>query len=75
MCTAVAMKADQQAHLLAGFYKGRIADAMVAAVQSHGGLLTHDDLASHRSLFTRPISTTYRGLRVYEIPPPTQVAA
>ncbi|KAK9787880.1 hypothetical protein WJX73_007818 [Symbiochloris irregularis] len=56
----------------AGFYKGRIADAIVEEVQSRGGLLTHDDLASHRSLFTRPITTSYRGLRVHEIPPPTQ---
>ena len=33
-----------------------------------------EDLAAHRSTFTRPISTTYRGHRIYEIPPPTQVS-
>ena len=32
------------------------------------------DLETHRSTFTRPISATYRGFTVYEIPPPTQVA-
>ena len=60
---------------LAGFYKGRIAEAIISAIRSRGGVMTHEDLTTHRSMFTRPISTTYRGLRVYETPPPTQVSS
>lgn len=30
-----------------GFYKGRIADSIVEAVQSRGGFLSHDDLRHH----------------------------
>ncbi|MHA2021709.1 MAG: gamma-glutamyltransferase family protein, partial [Candidatus Thorarchaeota archaeon] len=51
------------------FYKGDIAEAIVNTVQKHGGFLTVDDMKSHGSLETDPISTDYRGLRVYEHPP------
>ncbi|MBK8031568.1 MAG: gamma-glutamyltransferase [Chloroflexi bacterium] len=53
----------------AAFYTGAIADAIVRTVQEQGGVLTHDDLKNHRSTWDDPISTTYRGVRVYECPP------
>ena len=56
-----------------GFYKGRIAKAIVAALDKEKGVMTADDLAQHRSTVTRPIHTTYRGYTIYEVPPPTQV--
>ena len=65
---------QQSSAAAAGFYKGRIAHAIVAALQGRGSVMELEDLAAHRSTFTRPISTTYRGHRVYEIPPPTQVS-
>jgi gamma-glutamyltranspeptidase/glutathione hydrolase len=43
------------------FYSGDIAEAIVNTVQKHGGFLTMDDMKSHRSLKTDPISTDYRG--------------
>ena len=43
------------------FYKGWIADAIVKAVQSMGGVLTLDDLAQHRYLLVGPISVEYKG--------------
>lgn len=52
-----------------GFYKGRIAQAIVDIVNDNGGQLTLDDLGSHSSTFCDPISTTYEGVRVWEIPP------
>jgi gamma-glutamyltranspeptidase/glutathione hydrolase len=55
-----------------GFYNGRIAEAIVDAVQSIGGVLDKDDLDSHRTEFPTPISIVYKGIRVYETPPPTQ---
>ena len=52
-----------------GFYEGPVADAMVKAVQEAGGVLQMDDLASHRSDWVEPISTTYRGYTCYQHPP------
>ena len=56
-----------------GFYSGPVAAAIAAAVQSRQGVLSEEDLAAHRTAAVAPISTDYRGHRVYEVPPPTQV--
>ena len=53
----------------AAYYQGRIAEAIAAAVQAAGGCLTVEDLAAHTSTWDEPISTTYRGLRIWECPP------
>jgi gamma-glutamyltranspeptidase/glutathione hydrolase len=52
-----------------GFYTGEIAAAIVEVVRAHGGVLSEEDLALHRSSFEEPISSAYRGLRVHECPP------
>ena len=54
------------------FYDGAIAERIVAYSDSLGGTLTREDLRKFESKWTVPISTTYRGWRVYEIPPPGQ---
>ncbi len=51
------------------FYQGEIAEAIALVVQQAGGCLSIDDLAAHTSTWELPISTTYRGLRVWECPP------
>ncbi len=51
------------------FYRGEIGRKIVGAVQKYGGVMTEDDLAAHTSTWDAPISTTYRGLRVWECPP------
>jgi gamma-glutamyltranspeptidase/glutathione hydrolase len=38
-------------------------------VQEAGGAMTVEDLAAHESTWDEPISTTYRGVRVWECPP------
>jgi len=53
----------------AAFYQGEIAAAIVAIVQKAGGCLSAEDLAAHRSTWEQPISTLYRGLRLWECPP------
>lgn len=53
-------------------YEGEIAEAIAAEVQSHGGLLTVDDLASFEPELIDPVSTTYRGTEVFELPPNNQ---
>ncbi len=51
------------------FYAGPIAACIAHTVQSAGGVLSARDLANHHSTWDEPISTTYRGLRVWECPP------
>lgn len=53
----------------AGFYRGPIAEAIVSVIQTAGGCMTTDDLASHNSTWEEPIAVEYRDLRVYECPP------
>jgi gamma-glutamyltranspeptidase / glutathione hydrolase len=54
------------------FYKGPIAEAIVAESKAQGGTMEGADLAEFESEWVEPISTTYRGWTVYEIPPNTQ---
>lgn len=51
------------------FYNGEIARAIADYCKNNGGFITMEDLAAHRSDWVEPISTTYRGYTVYEIPP------
>src|SRR5918998_2784564 len=57
------------------FYKGEIAASIARSTQEAGGYLSEEDLAAHESAFVEPISTDYRGIQVYEIPPPGQGVA
>lgn len=54
------------------FYKGRIAQRLVAFSEKKGGLFTLDDFTRHRSEWVEPVKTTYRGYEVWELPPPGQ---
>jgi gamma-glutamyltranspeptidase/glutathione hydrolase len=51
------------------FYRGAIAEKIVAAVVEAGGVLAHADLAAHESQWVEPIRTFYRGRHVWECPP------
>jgi len=53
----------------AGFYEGPIAKTMADFIQSQGGFLTYEDLASFHSEWTPPVSSNYRGYEVWELPP------
>ena len=53
----------------AAFYTGSIAQRIVATSKNHGGTMTLADLAGYESEWVDPISTTYRGWTVYELPP------
>lgn len=54
------------------FYRGEIAEAIVACSQRKGGLITMRDLNDHTSTWVTPISTNYRGYDIYECPPNSQ---
>ena len=51
------------------FYRGWIADQILAASKAKGGLFTRYDFEDHTSTWVEPVSTTYRGYRVWELPP------
>ena len=51
------------------FYKGDLAKRIAAAVQAAGGVMTPEDLADHHSTWDEPVSTPYRGVRLWECPP------
>ena len=51
-----------------GFYKGRVAQAIVDLIQSQGGVMELSDLAKHESNFVEPIKYTYlNDVTVYEV--------
>lgn len=53
-----------------GFYKGRVAQAIVELIQSKGGVMELDDLAKHETSFVEPIRYTYANqVTLYECPP------
>ena len=51
------------------FYRGAIAQAILKTSERLGGVMTAADLADFRPEWVEPISTTYRGWTVYELPP------
>ena len=51
------------------FYKGDIARTIDAFMKKHGGYLSYDDLASHKSEWVDPVSVDYRGYKLWELPP------
>ena len=51
------------------FYKGEIARAIVDYCQKNGGFLSMQDFAEHKPEWVEPISTDYRGYKVYQCPP------
>jgi gamma-glutamyltranspeptidase/glutathione hydrolase len=57
------------------FYKGEIAEKIVAYIQEQGGFLSIKDFEDHTSEWVDPISTNYRGYDVWELPPNGQGTA
>ena len=55
-----------------GFYFGELGRTIAEVVQRRGGFLTSADLAAHRGDWIEPLAMPYRGLTIYELPPPTQ---
>lgn len=51
------------------FYKGAIARTIDEYMKRNGGFLSYDDLASHSSEWVEPVSSSYRGYDVWELPP------
>ena len=54
------------------FYRGPIGEAILATSRELGGTMAAADLAEFEPEWVEPISVTYRGWRVFEIPPNSQ---
>ena len=51
------------------YYNGPMTDVMVKFLQAHGGTHTREDFADFKPEWVEPVSTTYHGWTVYELPP------
>jgi gamma-glutamyltranspeptidase/glutathione hydrolase len=58
-----------QAHGADGFYKGAVAERIVAGVKAGGGVITMADLAAYKANVKPPIWSSYRGYRIAYMPP------
>ncbi len=56
---------------VANFYHGQVANALVAYMQAHGGLISAADLANYRPDWRDPIHHRYADYDVYAMPPPS----
>jgi gamma-glutamyltranspeptidase/glutathione hydrolase len=54
------------------FYRGEITERLLALSARHGGSFAAKDFSDFSSEWVEPISTTYRGWTVYELPPNLQ---
>jgi len=54
------------------FYRGKLAERILAFSASSGGYFSEQDLAEHRSEWVAPISTAYETIHLHEIPPSGQ---
>lgn len=53
------------------FYRGEIAELIVAEMERGGGLITRADLATYEPVVREPVRGTYRGYEIASMPPPS----
>ena len=54
-----------------GFYRGWVADSIVAQMERDGGYITLEDLARYEAVEREPIRFDYRGYEIISMPPPS----
>ncbi len=54
-----------------GFYKGPVADLIVAAMNQNGGLVTLEDLANYKAVERAPVEGSFMGTKIVSMPPPS----
>jgi gamma-glutamyltranspeptidase/glutathione hydrolase len=57
------------------FYGGSLGERIVETVHEQGGFLTLEDLRDHRPEWVQPLSVTFKGYEVWELPPSGQGVA
>ncbi len=66
LAKALRMVAERGAE---AFYRGPIAEAILATSERLGGAFAAEDLAEYRPEWVEPIAAEYRGWKIYELPP------
>ena len=51
------------------FYEGEIAEKIAAFMKASGGFMRAEDLKNHETLEVEPLSATFHGTEVWELPP------
>jgi gamma-glutamyltranspeptidase len=54
------------------FYEGEVAREIVRWSRAHDGLVAEEDFRAQRAGWGEPLAMSYRGVTLYETPPPTQ---
>ncbi|EXX86976.1 gamma-glutamyltranspeptidase, partial [Paenibacillus darwinianus] len=54
------------------FYEGQVMQQLTAAIAAEGGLLTEEDFRLHAGEWVTPLTTSYRGYEVHQMPPNSQ---
>ncbi len=55
----------------AGFYRGPVANALVATMKKHGGIISLDDLKGYQAKVRKPLEGEFRGYTILTAPPPS----
>ncbi len=55
----------------AGFYRGPVAEAIVATVNARGGRMDLADLADYEAVVREPVRGTFEGYEIVSMPPPS----
>lgn len=58
-----------------GFYKGPVAKKIAAEMEKGLGLITEEDLADYHSVWREPLTGSYRGYKIWGMPPPSSGGA
>jgi gamma-glutamyltranspeptidase/glutathione hydrolase len=54
-----------------GFYEGKTADLIAAAMKARGGLITKEDLHEYKAVWRQPIQADWNGYHIITAPPPS----
>jgi gamma-glutamyltranspeptidase/glutathione hydrolase len=58
-------------HGLGSFYRGKLAQRLVAGVRAQGGIWSEQDLADYQAVERDPLVGHYRNARIVSVPPPS----
>lgn len=54
-----------------GFYRGWVAEKIIASMQKHGGLITASDLDRYRPVWRPAVVSSYKEYEIITVPPPS----
>lgn len=55
----------------AGFYKGSVADSIVAEMRRGGGIISLEDLKNYKAVWRKPVTGNYKAYKIITMPPPS----